>query len=66
MNGTDGCEWCPDADRPSYGGDKHYETTPAEVMVGAGTPWRLCASCAKLPRFARYRTRRAIVRRTES
>ena len=59
----DGCEWCPDADRPSYGGDKHHETVRAEWMIGSGIPWRLCAECAKLPRFARYRVRRPIVRR---
>lgn len=57
----DGCEWNPDADRAAYENGAHYLQTPAEVMVGSGCPRRLCASCAKLPRFKRFRVRRAIV-----
>ncbi len=53
----DGCEWNPRANRPSWDDEHHYETTPAEVIVGHKGDWRLCASCAALPRFNRYRVR---------
>ncbi len=60
---TDGCEWNPEADRPAYDGDAHHREASAEVIVGSDGKWRLCASCSRLPRFARYRTRKPIVRR---
>lgn len=62
---TDGCEWNPGGDRPAYDGDAHHLEARAEVIVGADGQWRLCGSCARLPRFARFRVRKAIVRRTE-
>lgn len=65
-HGRDGCEWEPTADRPAYDSDEHSLETPAEIMVGAGAPWLLCASCAELPRFKRFRVRKAIVRREDA
>lgn len=57
----DGCEWNPGADRAaSSDSDEHYRTTAAEVIVGANGQWRLCASCAALPQFKRFRVRRKI------
>lgn len=56
----DGCEWNPHKSRLSYDADEHYRTTPATVLVGANGDWRLCAACAALPKFRRYRVRKAI------
>lgn len=56
------CEWNPDADRPGLTGDRYHDD--ASVLVGSDGAWRLCASCAGLPRFARFRVRRPIARRS--
>lgn len=56
----DGCEWNPGADRPARAGDAHNSTTPAALLVGADGNWRLCALCAALPRFRRFRRRKPI------
>jgi len=53
----DGCEWNPSMNRAAFDTDEHHRTTPAEIIVGAEGKWRLCAECAALPRFARYRKR---------
>lgn len=57
-----GCEWNPDEKRPATADDKHYQTAAAVFIVGADGQWRLCSSCAALPHFGRYRTRRIIPR----
>lgn len=55
------CEWNPDRNKPLYW-DKHRQShAEAEVVVGADGQWHLCASCAALPRFKRYRRRKDIV-----
>lgn len=66
--GNDGCEWNPDEDRLVYDNEAHYHEAQATVLLGAGDRMnRLCESCSRLPRFARLRKRKAIVRRcTES
>lgn len=56
----DGCEWRPDEDRPAYDSDDHSKGNPAEVIVGANGQWRLCASCARLPAFKRFRVVRPV------
>ncbi len=50
-----GCEWNPDAGKPSYGDDDHHVTTPATVCVGRDGLWHLCALCAELPQFKRFK-----------
>jgi hypothetical protein len=61
----DGCEWTPGADRPAWSVDEHTRTVRAAVLLGANGEWRLCESCAALPRFKRFRVRRAIVHAIE-
>ena len=56
----DGCEWNPSNDSPAYDTDEHYRNTDATMLVGADGQWRLCDSCAKLPRFNEFRTRKRI------
>ncbi len=56
-----GCEWCPEHDRPAWDTDEHTRTTPAIVIVGHDPNWFLCASCAELPHFRRYTTRRPML-----
>lgn len=52
------CEWHPAESRPATVDDpSHGEAT---VSVGANGQWHLCAACAALPRFARYRVRKAL------
>ena len=53
----DSCEWNPEENRPSTEGEHEV---PVEVFVGARDLWRLCASCAALPEFERYRVRREV------
>lgn len=55
------CEWNPTAGRAALSGDpSHGEAT---VCVGAKGLWHLCATCAALPRFNVYRTRKPLPRR---
>lgn len=66
----DPCEWNPEKDRPGAGhhqqglGWYDYDgcQNQAALIVGADGKWRLCRSCAALPRFNRYRVRREIGR----
>lgn len=63
--GNDGCEWDPTRQRAALEFDTHFNEHQATVMLGAGKRmFRLCESCSRLPRFARLRKRRPIVRRT--
>lgn len=55
----DPCEYNPEAKRAAYGFEVHG---PAEWIVGHDGKWRLCDSCARLPEFKRYRTRKRIER----
>ena len=62
--GNDGCVWNPDKDRYVRSDEAHYHEHPATVMLGADDRLhRLCESCSQLPRFARLRSRRPIVKR---
>jgi hypothetical protein len=66
----DPCEWDPARGRPNAGtllSDGTWSCMQgcrnrADVIVGARAQWRLCESCAALPRFSRYRVRRPIER----
>ena len=65
-----GCEFDPDRSEAAIDGDHHNATVQATVIVGAGRRisggnWMLCADCASLPRFKRFRTRKAITRDAE-
>ena len=53
----DPCEWSPRDGRAAYADEVHAK---ADVIVGADGQWRLCESCAALPHFKRFRTRRPI------
>lgn len=55
------CEWNPVADREAFVGDPPHGQ--ATVMVGTDGKYHLCESCARLPRFARFRVRRPLGRR---
>lgn len=54
----DGCEWFPAEDRPARMDDVPHAV--ATVSVGANGAWHLCASCAALPRFKRFRVRKQL------
>lgn len=52
------CEYNPRQGRAKYEGEPcHNEAT---VSVGADGKWHLCESCAALPDFKRFRSRRPI------
>lgn len=51
------CEWDPVRNVASDGDEYHAEAT---VSVGANGQWHLCAECAALPWFKRFRSRRAL------
>ncbi len=53
----DSCEWNPEENRASLAGEHEV---PVEVLVGANGLWRLCASCAALPKFGRYTVREEV------
>jgi hypothetical protein len=55
------CEWNPTAGRAALSGDPSHGE--AIVCVGAKGLWHLCATCAALPRFNIYRTRKPLPRR---
>ncbi len=55
----DPCEWNPEAGRAVYCSETHG---PATTIVGAKGKWRLCDSCAALPHFKRFRSRRPVRR----
>lgn len=55
--GNDGCEWCPEDDRPAHTDDKHHNEHQATILLGTNGKWRLCEACSRLPRFARLRKR---------
>lgn len=56
----DGCEWNPDTGQLAYDTDPHFRSTRAAVIVGRTKVFRLCAACADLPHFKRYRARRTV------
>lgn len=60
---NDPCEYEPTARRAAYEDEAHAD---AEVIVGANGEWRLCAKCASLPEFAKFKVRRAIKPKEES
>jgi hypothetical protein len=57
FGGKDLREWHPAENRPAYGDEGH---APAEITAGADGQWRLCAECAKLDHFNRYKSRKRI------
>ena len=66
--GEDPCEWDPVAGVPSSvlrGRLILGCGNRAELIVGANGKWRLCASCAALPKFKRFRKRKPIARQVE-
>jgi len=56
----DGCEWNPAADAPAHCGEHHTRTVQSAVIVGSNGQWRLCESCAALPRFKRFKSRQPV------
>ena len=52
---TDPCEWNPKTNTTAYEDEWHAE---AEYIVGAKGNFRLCSTCAALPKFKRYKKRR--------
>ena len=56
----DGCEFDPVRGEAAFDGDSHNATVPAVWIVGGNGQWRLCDSCAALPRFAKFRKRQRI------
>ncbi len=57
---ADQCEWEPKHGRPAHTEDEPH--ADATVSVGADGQWHLCASCAQLPQFKRFTTRKDIGR----
>jgi hypothetical protein len=57
----DGCEWNPDTNSPAFQEDKHFQGVRAEWVVGRRDNYRLCDTCAALPRFSK-RTKTRIKR----
>ena len=56
----DPCFYYPKEKRAAYDFEVH---AVAVFIVGAKGKWRLCAECAALPEFKRYRKRKAIERK---
>ena len=54
----DPCEWDPTRDSPATTTEGCRNR--ADLIVGADGKWRLCFSCARLPRFKRLRLRAPI------
>jgi hypothetical protein len=52
------CEWDPEAGQGRYEGEGC--PNPATVAVRHQGIWRLCDSCAALPRFKRYKVLRRV------
>lgn len=56
VRNVNGCEWCPEENRPAYTTDEHYKESTATWSVGTGKRnIHLCDSCAKLQRFKRMK-----------
>jgi len=53
----DECEWYPSEGRPACEKDETHGN--ATVSLGDGQ-WHLCASCAALPAFDRFRVRKPL------
>jgi hypothetical protein len=56
------CEWDPERNKASRWFPPYEDTyrgcgNRATILVGAHGEWRLCARCASLPRFARFKRR---------
>jgi hypothetical protein len=54
------CEWNPKRNAAANAGDPDACPNEVEWSVGSNGEWHLCASCAALPRFKRYKTRKRI------
>lgn len=52
------CEYDPVRHAARYDGEGC--TNPATLNVGANGKWHICASCAALPEFSKYRSRRIL------
>lgn len=48
------CEYNPEKKAAAFENEVHAQAT---MIVGAKGQWRLCASCAALPEFRRFKTR---------
>ena len=52
------CEWNPELNVPAQFSDERHAAT---LSVGVGkNNWHLCARCAAMPRFKRYRVRKQL------
>lgn len=61
------CEWDPTRNEPARvrgwkAGDREGCPNEATVSVGRDGMWRLCESCAALPAFDRFTSRRPLVK----
>jgi len=54
----DACEYNPTHKRAAFSCEGHAS---AVLLVGSKGKWRLCAECAGLPEFRRFRARQPIV-----
>lgn len=63
LTDSSACEWNPTEGREAYSGENHALAT---VLVGSNGNYRLCAECAALPRFRRFRKRLALKWRKEA
>lgn len=52
-----GCEWNPKQGRAALESEKAHAF--AAVSLGRGK-WHVCAKCAALPEFERYRSRKSL------
>lgn len=57
----DGCEWNPDKQCAVWSDERHFLENVASTIVGKGK-WRLCAACAGLQYFDRYKDRKQIAK----
>lgn len=57
------CEWNPAHHIPAWWPGLHGDClNDATVTLGAKGDWHLCASCAALPEFRRFKVRRKLER----
>lgn len=47
----DGCQYEPTEQRGALLTDAHFQRTRAVAVAGVNIPYRLCAACARLPKF---------------
>lgn len=51
----DGCQWNPTEERGSLVSDSHWRETTAAFIVGGTIQYRVCASCARSPKWSAHK-----------